>query len=247
VNGRVHLVGAGPGDADLLTLRAARLLAIADVVVHDRLVGPDVLALCRPDAELVDVSKHPGADAAAQDDINELLVARAQAGLDVVRLKGGDPFVFARGAEEAQALSAAGVPFDCVPGVSSALAAPAAAGIAVTYRELARSVVIVTGHARALDDQDWPALAAADTLVVLMGAATAGELTRRLIAGGRPRDTPAAAIQDATLPGQRDVRSTLADLSEAIAEAGLRAPLVLVIGTVAALDLRRSPLLEAIA
>jgi uroporphyrin-III C-methyltransferase len=246
VTGCVHLVGAGPGDPELLTVRAARLLGAADVVVHDRLVGPGVLELCRPGAELIDVSKRPGVDAPAQDEINELLIARARAGRDVVRLKGGDPLVFARGAEEAGALAAAGVPFDVVPGISSALAAPAAAGIAVTHRDIARSLVIVTGHARALDDQDWPALAAADTLVVLMGAATASELCARLIAGGRPPDTPAAAVQDATLPSQRDVRSTLADLPEAVAEAGLLAPLVLVIGAVAALDLRHA-LLEALA
>jgi uroporphyrin-III C-methyltransferase len=246
VSGRVHLVGAGPGAADLLTLRAARLLATADVVVHDRLVGPEVLARCRDGAELVDVSKRPGGASVSQVEINELLIARARAGLDVVRLKGGDPFVFGRGGEEALALASAGVPFECVPGVSSALAAPAAAGIPVTQRRLARSLTIVTGHACALDEHDWHVLAAADTLVVLMGAATVGELGRRLIAAGRPGDTPAAAVQ-ATLAEQRDVRSTLAELADAVDGAGLCAPLVLVIGAVAAFDLRRALALEALA
>ncbi len=247
MSGRVHLVGAGPGDADLLTLRAARLLAAADVVVHDRLVGPGVLAHCRPGAELVDVSKRPGGDSAAQRDINDLLIARARDGLEVVRLKGGDPLVFGRGAEEAGALAAAGIPVAVVPGVSSALAAPAAAGVPVTHRDLARSLTIVTGHASGLDTYDWRALAAADTLVVLMGAATVAEVTRRLLAAGRCGEAPAAAVQDATLPTQRDVHATLAGLPDAISRAGLRAPLVLVIGAAAALDLRAAGVAEAVA
>jgi uroporphyrin-III C-methyltransferase len=245
VSGRVYLVGAGPGAADLLTLRAARLLEAAEVVVHDRLVGPDVLALCRPDAELVDVSKRPGGESVAQEEINRLLVERARAGFEVVRLKGGDPFVFGRGGEEAQALEAAGVSFDVVPGVSSALAAPAAAGLSLTHRELARSITIVTGHAQALEEHDWDALASTDTLVVLMGAATIAEIARCLIAAGRAADTPAVAVQEATLPSQRDLAAPLGELAEAVAEAGLRAPLVLVVGAVAALDLRRALALEA--
>lgn len=247
MTGCVHLVGAGPGDADLLTVRAARLLAGADVIVHDRLVGADVLACCNRDAELVDVSKRPGDDSVSQEEINELLIEHASAGREVVRLKGGDPFVYGRGAEEALALVAAGVAVELVPGVSSALAGPAAAGISVTHRELARSVTIVTGHARGLDDHDWAALAAADTLVVLMGAATVGEISRRLIHAGLSRNTPAAAVQEATLEGQRDLRSTLAELPGAVVDAGLRAPVVLVIGAVAALDLRSAHALEALA
>ncbi len=245
MSGRVHLVGAGPGAADLLTLRAARLLAAADVVVHDRLVGPDVLALCRPDVELVDVSKRPGAESVAQEDINHVLVEHARAGREVVRLKGGDPFVFGRGGEEARALQAAGIPFDTVPGLSSALAAPAAAGVSLTYRELARSVTIITGHSQALEEHDWDALAATDTLVVLMGAATAGEIARRLIAAGRAADTPAMVVQEATLPGQQELAAPLGELAETVAEAGLRAPLVIVVGAVAAVDLRRGLALEA--
>ncbi|RDI73594.1 uroporphyrinogen-III C-methyltransferase [Gaiella occulta] len=238
MSGRIHLVGAGPGDADLLTVRAARLIAAADVIVHDRLVGPDVLAGCRPGTELVDVSKRPGKASVAQEEINRILISRARSGLDVVRLKGGDPFVFGRGGEEAIALAAAGIEFELVPGISSALAGPAAAGIPVTHREAARSFAVMTAHAAGLDGHDWSALAAVDTLVVLMGAATAGLVTRRLLQAGRAADTPAAAVQEATLAGQREVRSTLAALPDAIAADGLRAPLVLVIGAVAALDVR---------
>lgn len=245
MSGRVSLVGAGPGAADLLTLRAARLLAAADVVLHDRLVGPDVLALCRADADLVDVSKRPGAESADQEEINRVLVERARAGHAVVRLKGGDPFVFGRGGEEARALQAAGIPFDVVPGLSSALAAPAAAGVSLTHRELARSVTIITGHSQALEEHDWDALAATDTLVVLMGAATVGEIAQRLIAAGRAADTPGVVVQEATLPGQQEVAAPLGELADAVAEAGLRAPLVIVVGAVAAVDLRRSFALEA--
>jgi uroporphyrin-III C-methyltransferase len=243
VSGKVYLVGAGPGDADLLTVRAARLLAEADVVVHDRLIGPGTLEGCRPDAELIDVSKRPGDGASLQTTINGLLVDRALAGFEVVRLKGGDPFVFGRGGEEAIALADAGVPYEIVPGVSSALAAPAAAGIPATHRDLARSLTVVTGHRAALDDHDWRALAASDTLVVLMGAATVGEIAARLLEAGASTATPVAVIQKATLPDQRDLRTTLGELSQAMSAAGLEAPLVLVVGAVAALDVRSRLLL----
>jgi uroporphyrin-III C-methyltransferase len=236
--GTVFLTGAGPGSAELLTVRAAQVISTADVIVHDRLIGPDVLDGCRPVAVLIDVSKRPGGRSAAQESINDLLIARAQDGLDVVRLKGGDPFVFGRGGEEANALGAAGVPFEIIPGVSSALAAPAAAGIPATHRELARSVTIITGHAAALETHDWTALAASDTLVVLMGAAAMPEISRRLLAAGRAPETPACVIQEATLPGQQELRATLADLPQAVEDAGLHAPLVLVVGAVAALDVR---------
>lgn len=245
MSGRVHLVGAGPGAADLLTLRAANLLAAADVVLHDRLVGPDVLAFCRADAEFVDVSKRPGAESATQEEINRLLVERARAGQEVVRLKGGDPFIFGRGGEEARALQAAGIPFDIVPGLSSALAAPAAAGVSLTHRELARSVTIITGHSQALEEHNWDALAATDTLVVLMGAATVDEIAQRLIAAGRSADAPAVVVQEATLPGQQEVAAPLGKLADVVAAAGLRAPLVIVVGAVAAVDLHRPLALEA--
>lgn len=241
MSGMVYLVGAGPGRADLLTVRAAQLIATVDVIVHDRLVSPDVLDACSPDAELIDVSKRPGEESGIQEKINAILIAKATSGLDVVRLKGGDPFIFGRGGEEAAALTAADVHFEIVPGVSSALAAPAGAGIPATHRETARSVTIVTGNAAALDAHNWAALAASDTLIVLMGAATVGEISQRLLNAGLASSTPAAAIQDATLPSERELRTTLAELPRAIDEAGLRAPLVLVIGTVAAMDVR-SPL-----
>lgn len=238
MSGRVYLVGAGPGSLDLLTVRAARLVASANVVVHDRLIGADVLKSCRSDAELIDVSKRPGDPSELQDSINALLIAKAHANLDVVRLKGGDPFVFGRGGEEAIALTTAGVAFEIVPGVSSALAAPAAAGIPVTHRELARSLTIITGHAGALDRHNWEALAQSDTMVILMGAATLAEIAQRLLGAGLAPTTPAAAIQEATLPEQREVRSSLAELAGAVDDASLRAPLVVVIGAVAAFDVR---------
>lgn len=237
MTGRVYLVGAGPGDPDLLTVRAARILATADVIVHDRLVGPGVLDLCRDDAEYVDVSKRPRQPSIEQEEINTILIGAAGSGAEVARLKGGDPFVFGRGGEEAIALSAAGIPFEIVPGVSSALAGPALAGIPVTHRGVSRSFVVVTAHAQTLDHHDWGALAQIDTLVVLMGAATAHEVARRLIAAGRSSATRAAAIQDASLPGQRVVRSTLGALPQVIAADGMRAPLVLVIGSVVDLEI----------
>lgn len=238
MSGTVYIVGAGPGSPDLLTVRAAQLIATVDVVVHDRLVSPDVLDACSAEAELIDVSKRPGEEAGIQEMINAILIAKAKAGLDVVRLKGGDPFVFGRGGEEAAALAAAEIPFEVVPGISSALAAPASAGIPATHREIARSLTIVTGNAAALDTHDWHALTASDTLIVLMGAATVAEIARRLLAAGLASTTPAAAIQDATLPGERELRATLAELAQAVGDAGLRAPLVLVIGAVAAMDVR---------
>ena len=238
MSGTVYLVGAGPGSLDLLTVRAARLIAAADVVVHDRLVGSEILGACRPTVELIDVSKRPGEPSAVQNEINAVLIARARADLDVVRLKGGDPFVFGRGGEEAAALAKAGIPFEVVPGISSAFAAPGAAGIPVTHRETARSVTVITGHAEALDSYDWSALGTSDTLVVLMGAATVAEIERRLLGAGLSPTTPAAVIQDATFAGQREVRVTLAGLAEGVVKAGLHAPLVIVIGAVAKLDVR---------
>src|SRR6478735_2417286 len=189
----VYLVGAGPGDPGLLTQRGAELLARADVVVHDRLGTAGLLELARPDAELVSAGKAPGQVDLSQDEINALLVERGQAGLEVVRLKGGDPFVFGRGGEEAEALAAAGVPFEVVPGITSAIGAPAYAGIPVTHRGLSTHVTVVTGNEDPTKDRtdvDWAALArAGGTLVILMGAGRIGEIARRLIEGGRAPDT----------------------------------------------------------
>jgi uroporphyrinogen III methyltransferase / synthase len=232
----VYLVGAGPGDPGLLTVRGAEVLAGADVVVHDRLAESSLLDLAPPSAERIDVGKSPGAPV-PQTDINALLVERGQAGKQVVRLKGGDPFVFGRGGEEAEALRAAGVPFEVVPGITSAVAVPAYAGIPVTHRGLATSFTVVTGHSRhaADSDVDWDALArAGGTIVVLMGVAHRAEIAARLVAGGLAPATPVAAVRWGTRPGQRTVRTTLGGLHAV----ELEPPVTLVIGKVAALDLR---------
>jgi uroporphyrinogen III methyltransferase/synthase len=232
----VYLVGAGPGDPGLLTVRAAEVLARADVVVHDRLAEPSLLGLAPAAAERIDVGKAPGGPI-DQSSINDLLVERGRAGLEVVRLKGGDPFVFGRGGEEAAVLLAAGVPFEVVPGVTSAVAVPAYAGIPVTHRGLSTSFTVVTGHSRhATDtDVDWQALArAGGTLVVLMGVAHRGELAARLIDAGVGPDTPVAAIRWGTRPAQQTVRTTLDRLGDVV----LEPPVTMVIGPVAALDLR---------
>lgn len=235
--GTVYLVGAGPGDPGLLTLRGAELLRAAEVVVYDRLAHPALLDLVPEGAERIYVGKAPGNVELNQDEINALLVNRAGAGCQVVRLKGGDPFVFGRGGEEAEVLQAAGLSFEVVPGISSAIAAAAYAGIPVTHRGLATHVTIVTGHedpAKGSTDVDWEALArAGGTLVILMGVGNLGEITRRLMEGGRDPQTPVAAVRWGTRPNQRTVRSTL----ERIAKEGVESPSAIVVGEVAALDL----------
>jgi len=234
----VYLVGAGPGDPGLLTRRGADLLRRADIVVYDRLGTASLLDLAPVGAERVDVGKRPG-ERHHQERINELLVTRGRAGGTVVRLKGGDPFVFGRGGEEAEALQAAGIPFEVVPGVSSAFAVPAVAGVPVTHRGLAASVTVVTGHAVGDDAErgsgiDWEAFArAGGTLVVLMGVTSRAAIARRLIAGGRPADTPVLAVSWGTTPTAATVRTTLAGLGAA----ALDPPATLVIGPVAGLDL----------
>ena len=239
MSGIVHLVGAGPGDPGLLTVRAAELIAAADVVLHDRLVAPEVLRHARPDAELVYVGKQGGGPQMPQEEIDRLLVEHARAGRRVVRLKGGDPFVFGRGGEEALVLREAGIPFEVVPGVTAGVAAPAYAGIPVTHRDLASGVAFVTGHEDpAKDDSaiDWPALAAfPGTLVFYMGVAALPRIAERLVAAGRSADEPAAVVERGTLPGQRTVTATLGGIADAAAEAGIRAPAVTVVGAVAML------------
>lgn len=231
----VYLVGAGPGDPELLTLRAARVLATADVVIHDRLVSPEIVGLAPADATRIDVGKAPGRAPISQRGINDLLVEHGRSASSVVRLKGGDPFVFGRGGEEAEALLAAGVPFEVVPGVTSAVAAPGAAGIPVTMRHRASAFTVVTGH----DDPnglgvDWEAHAATGaTLVVMMGAGTIATIAERLIAGGLDPLTPVAAVRWATTDRQEEVRSTLGE----IGGVELQPPCTIVIGDVAALDL----------
>jgi len=236
----VHLVGAGPGDPDLLTMRAVSLLARADVIVHDRLVDRRVLASAAPWAELVDVGKTPGSSRNSQHEINAILVDRGRRFDTVVRLKGGDPFVFGRGGEEAEVLIANSIAVEVVPGVSSSIAAPAAAGIPVTMRGIASGVTIVTAHQ---DDAatrrdggcglDWNALArTGTTLVILMGAARARLIAERLIAGGMRADMPVAVITSATCPDQQITRGILAELGTE----PIRNPSTIVIGDVAALD-----------
>lgn len=229
----VYLVGAGPGDPGLLTVRGAELLAAADVVVHDRLSATALLDLAPASAERIDVGKTPRGPSVPQERINELLVQHGAAGRTVVRLKGGDPFVFARGAEEARALAAAGVAYEVVPGITSAIAAPAYAGIPVTERYSSTSLTIVTGHedpTKPHTEVDWEALArVGGTIVVLMGVANLPEISRRLIAGGLPADTPAAAVRWGTRPDQHVTRATLADLHTH----PLAAPSTIVVGEVA--------------
>ena len=230
----VFLVGAGPGDPGLLTVRGAEVLARADVVVHDRLADPVLLELAPAGADRVDVGKSPGGPI-HQDDINCLLIERGRAGLTVVRLKGGDPFVFGRGGEEALALGAAGVAFEVVPGITSAIAVPAYAGVPVTHRGESTSFTVVTGHRGMAADTDtnWEALAAAGgTIVVLMGVAHRGEIAERLMAGGLPPDTPVLAAQWGTRPEQVALRTTLAGLGAL----PLSPPVTMVIGRVAAVD-----------
>jgi uroporphyrin-III C-methyltransferase/precorrin-2 dehydrogenase/sirohydrochlorin ferrochelatase len=234
----VALVGAGPGDPELVTVKGRRLLAIADVVVVDRLAPGLLLDEVRPDVEVVDASKIPFGPARAQEEINRILVDRAKAGRFVVRLKGGDPYVFGRGGEELQACVAAGVPVTVVPGVTSAIAAPAAAGIPVTQRGVAHEFVVVSGHlppGHPGSLVNWPALAAlTGTVCVLMGMKNLPAIVAALLEGGRPADTPAAAVQDGTTGAQRTVRATLGELVDAVAAANLRPPAIVVIGPVAA-------------
>ncbi|HAJ36902.1 MAG TPA: uroporphyrinogen-III C-methyltransferase [Chloroflexi bacterium] len=236
--GTVYLVGAGPGAPDLLTLRGADLLRRAGAVLYDALANDALLGWTADTAELIYVGKRAGRHALSQAEINALLRQKAYEHAIVVRLKGGDPFVFGRGGEEMAYLRQHGVPVEIVPGVSSAIAAPAAVGIPVTQRGVSRSFAVVTGHT--LDDDDapnWSALAQLDTVIVLMGVAHAGKIADRLIAAGRTPDTPAAAIQSATLPDQRQVVATLGTLAQAMAAASVGAPAVLVFGAVAQMAL----------
>jgi uroporphyrinogen III methyltransferase/synthase len=239
VSGRVHLVGAGPGDPGLLTARALELLARADVVLHDRLIPPGALGGVRPDAEVRYVGKEGGGPAVPQEETTRLLVERARAGAEVVRLKGGDPYVFGRGGEEAEALREAGIPFEVVPGITAGIAAPAYAGIPVTHRDRASAVAFVTGHEdpdKPGSALDWEALAAfPGTLVFYMGVGRLPEIAERLCAAGRPAGEPAAVVERGTLPGQRTVLATLSTVAEAAAAAGVRPPSVTVVGPVAAL------------
>jgi uroporphyrin-III C-methyltransferase/precorrin-2 dehydrogenase/sirohydrochlorin ferrochelatase len=234
--GRVALVGAGPGDPELITVRGRRLLAEADVVVADRLVPGLLLDELRPDVELVDAAKIPYGPARAQEEINRILVERARSGAFVVRLKGGDPYVFGRGGEEVLACAEAGVPVLVVPGVTSAIAVPAAAGVPVTHRQVAHEFTVVSGHVPPGDPEslvDWAGLARLrGTLVVLMGLRNLAAITAALVAHGRPAGTPAAVVQEGTTGAERTVRASLDTIAERARTAAIRAPAILVVGEV---------------
>jgi uroporphyrin-III C-methyltransferase len=232
--GTVWLVGAGPGDAELITVRGRRLLESADVVLHDRLVSPALLDLIPPGSLRIAVGKTGHGPSTAQADISALLVRWARAGFDVVRLKGGDPFVFGRGGEEARALREAGIPFEIVPGVTAGVAGPAFAGIPVTHRSVARSVVFVTAHAAGSDGLaiDWDAIARVDTVVVFMAGSEAASVAERLLAAGRAGWTGAALIVDASLPTQATWTGDLADLRAAPPALPWQRPCLLVVGRV---------------
>jgi uroporphyrin-III C-methyltransferase / precorrin-2 dehydrogenase / sirohydrochlorin ferrochelatase len=237
IPGTVALVGGGPGDPELITVRGRRLLAHADVVVADRLAPPKLLAELPPHVEVIDAAKIPYGRAMAQDAINEVLIDRARAGKFVVRLKGGDPFVFARGYEEVLACADAGIPVTVVPGVTSAIAVPAAAGVPVTHRSVTHEFVVVSGHVAPGHPEslvNWNALAALTGTIVLLMAVERIELfADALVKGGRPAETPVLVVQHGTTAAQRTLRSTLADAPGRIREEGIRPPAIIVIGTVA--------------
>ena len=238
LQGGVALVGGGPGDPELITVRGRRLLAHADVVVADRLAPPELLAELPPQVEVIDAAKIPYGRAMAQDAINEVLIDRARAGKFVVRLKGGDPFVFARGYEEVLACADAGIPVTVVPGVTSAIAVPALAGVPVTHRAVTHEFVVVSGHVAPDHPEslvNWDALAAMSGTIVLLMAVERIELfTKALLDGGRPADTPVLVVQHGTTASEHTLRATLADAPERIRSEGIRPPAIIVIGAVAA-------------
>ena len=238
VRGGVALVGGGPGDPELITVRGRRLLAQADVVVADRLAPPELLAELPPHVEVIDAAKIPYGRAMAQDAINEVMIERARAGRFVVRLKGGDPFVFARGYEELLACVEAGIPVTVVPGVTSAIAVPASAGVPVTHRAVNHEFVVVSGHLPPGHPEslvNWDALAAMSGTIVLLMAVERIELfVEALLKGGRPADTPVLVVQHGTTAAQHTLRASLAEAPEKIRSEGIRPPAIIVIGTVAA-------------
>ena len=235
--GKVWLVGAGPGDPDLLTVKAARLIAAADAIVYDHLVGEGVMQLARPDARRIYVGKQAARHTLTQDAINQLLLDLAGEGCSVVRLKGGDPFIFGRGGEELETLLASGIPFEVVPGVTAATGCAAYAGFPLTHRAHAQAVVFVTGHLKNHSvDLDWPALARPkQTVVFYMGVGGAEEICHRMIAHGLPPETPAAVIRNGTLPSQRTLLGTLGTLARKIAESDIKPPALIVVGSVVGL------------
>ncbi len=234
--GRVSIVGAGPGDPGLITLKGVQALQQADVVLYDRLVSKEILAHTRPEAELVNVGKSCAGHSVPQEEINRLLIDHARQGKHVVRLKGGDPYVFGRGGEEADALAAEGIPFEVIPGITAAIAAAASCGFPLTKRGVSSSVTLVTGHedpAKGRSDVDWAALArTGSTLVIYMSMANLESVVSKLIASGLPSDTPAAVVSKATTPEQAILAAPLETLPRLVQERGLTPPSVVFIGNV---------------
>lgn len=231
--GTVYLVGAGPGDPELLTLRAARLLTSARLIVHDGLVAPEILALAGPGARLVSVAKARSRHSMPQDDINALLVREALAGRDVLRLKGGDPFIFGRGGEEADACHRAGVPVEIVPGISAAVGCAAEAGLPLTHRGLSSAVTFVAGQCKGLTDQNWAGLAGHDrTLVIYMGVATAADIAEKLMADGITPAMPVAVLEKGTRADSRTLIGNLADLGAMVKREKVQSPALIIVGNV---------------
>ncbi|WP_088708335.1 uroporphyrinogen-III C-methyltransferase [Noviherbaspirillum denitrificans] len=237
VPGKVFLVGAGPGDPDLLTVRAARLLASAEVIVYDHLVGAGIMDLVGPKAERIYAGKQNRRHTMAQDDINSLLVRLAIQGRNVVRLKGGDPFIFGRGGEELETLAASGIPFEVVPGVTAASGVASYAGIPLTHRDYAQSCIFTTGHLKdGTLDLDWATLARPrQTVVIYMGLNALPEIARQLIAHGQSPDMPAAVVEKGTTAQQRVATGTLAAMPDLVAALGLQSPCLIIVGEVTAL------------
>lgn len=236
--GTIYLVGAGPGDPDLLTLRAARLIENAELIVHDGLVDDSILAMAHPNAELISVAKQRARHTLPQDGINALLIHEAQKGRDVIRLKGGDPLIFGRGGEEAEEAQAAGVRVEIVPGISAANGAAAASQIALTHRDASSIVSYVAGQCKGLSNQDWSGLAGVGrTLVIYMGVKTAPQIAEKLMEDGLAPDMPLAVIENAARPDMRVLRGPLAGLPELVTANAIKSPALIVIGEVTARDI----------
>lgn len=234
MNGKVYLIGAGPGDPELITLKAVRILQSADVVLIDDLVNPQLLAHVRADARIIPVGKRGGCQSTPQAFIQRQMIQEAQAGMTVARLKGGDPFMFGRGGEEIEALRAAGIGVEVISGITSGIAAPATLGVPVTHRDWAPGVTFITGHSREGNEVNWEALAATrTTLVIYMGVKNLSDIVTRLIAGGLTADTTALAVQSGTLAQQRQVKATLTTLHAAMLASAIGSPAIVVIGAVA--------------
>jgi uroporphyrin-III C-methyltransferase len=231
--GKVYLVGAGPGDPDLLTVKAGRLIGLADVIVHDGLVDDAIMVLVGPQSRLISVAKSRSKHSVPQDAINDILIREARAGHRVLRLKGGDPFIFGRGGEEAEACRAAGVEVEIVPGISAALGGAAQFALPLTHRDASSAVSFVAGQCKGLTDQNWAGLAGKGrTLVIYMGVATAADITEKLIADGLSPDTPVAVLERATRPQARALRTLLTDLGDMITRERIASPAIIVVGDV---------------